>query len=272
MSPTVIVWLLDDREMRRSAVSSFLAEWSARKAIDLRVVKTLQDITPPNDTQRELCILSTGGTSLDDFRMAALVCELMERLAGRPLVILTDIDTADETHQALEIGADALLSTALKSSIAVAALDFVLSGGSYFPRADLVVLSKRQTVANQSEARSRSSGKIAWSVMDNGRDPRSLDRLNGRMQISDTVAVGPNTALTPRQAQIVAFLKKGRTNKQIARLLDISEATVKAFVGKVMKKFGARNRTEVALLAADLLDRDNIVYRPGTTAHGSDDA
>lgn len=272
MSPSVIVWLLDDREMRRSAVSSFLADWSARKAIDLRVVKALQDITPPNDTRRELCILSTGGTSLDDFGMAALVDELVERLAGRPLVILTDIDTADETHQALEIGADALLSTALKSSIAVAALDFVLSGGSYFPRAALIVLSKRQTVANQTEARSRSNGTIAWSVMDNRRDPRSLDRLNGRMQISDTVAVGPNTALTPRQAQIVAYLKKGRTNKEIARLLDISEATVKAFVGQVMKKFGARNRTEVALLAADLLDRDNIVYRPGTTAHESDDA
>ena len=49
------------------------------------------------------------------------------------------------------------------------------------------------------------------------------------------------------------MLKLGRSNKEIARLLDISDATVKIFVRQVMKKYGAINRTQVALLASEAM-------------------
>jgi len=55
--------------------------------------------------------------------------------------------------------------------------------------------------------------------------------------------------LTPRELAVLALLGRGQSNKRIARELDLSEATVKVHVRHIMRKVGATNRTQVALLA-----------------------
>lgn len=55
-------------------------------------------------------------------------------------------------------------------------------------------------------------------------------------------------SLTPRQEQILTLIKeRGASNKTIARILNITESTVKLHVGLVLKKFGVKNRTQLAL-------------------------
>ena len=53
--------------------------------------------------------------------------------------------------------------------------------------------------------------------------------------------------LSIRENQIVRLLLRGRTNKEIASTLAISEKTVKCYMTTVMQKLNARNRTEVVL-------------------------
>jgi DNA-binding NarL/FixJ family response regulator len=50
-----------------------------------------------------------------------------------------------------------------------------------------------------------------------------------------------------RENQIMRLLLRGRTNKEIARTLTISEKTVKCYMTTVMQKLNARNRTEAVL-------------------------
>lgn len=55
-------------------------------------------------------------------------------------------------------------------------------------------------------------------------------------------------ALTPRQQQIFFLIKeRGATNKTIAKILHISESTVKLHVTGIFKKYGVRNRTQLAV-------------------------
>lgn len=54
--------------------------------------------------------------------------------------------------------------------------------------------------------------------------------------------------LSPQQYRIATMLAAGRLNKQIAWELGISEATVKVHMSTILRKLGARNRTQVALL------------------------
>jgi DNA-binding NarL/FixJ family response regulator len=57
--------------------------------------------------------------------------------------------------------------------------------------------------------------------------------------------------LTPRQQQVLDLIKtRGSSNKQIARLLNLSESTVKLHIGQILKKYGCINRTQLALTAA----------------------
>ena len=52
--------------------------------------------------------------------------------------------------------------------------------------------------------------------------------------------------LTPREGEVLARLRQGKPNKIIAHELSITENTVKVFVGRILLKLGASNRTEVA--------------------------
>jgi DNA-binding NarL/FixJ family response regulator len=50
--------------------------------------------------------------------------------------------------------------------------------------------------------------------------------------------------LTPRQLEILVLVSKGCTNKEIARLLDLSPETVKSHLRDIFLRFGVSNRME----------------------------
>jgi hypothetical protein len=59
-------------------------------------------------------------------------------------------------------------------------------------------------------------------------------------------------SLTPRQRQVFDLLSsRGASNKTIAKMLNISESTVKLHLGVIFKKYGVRNRTQLAIFARD---------------------
>ena len=59
-------------------------------------------------------------------------------------------------------------------------------------------------------------------------------------------------SLTPAQRRILAGIRQGLLNKQIAYELSISEATVKAHITAILRKLGVNSRTQAVLLAAKL--------------------
>lgn len=61
----------------------------------------------------------------------------------------------------------------------------------------------------------------------------------------------PFPTLTLRQREVLSGLVTGRSNAAIASDLAISEATVKLHVGGILRKLGARNRTEAATMAME---------------------
>jgi len=61
-------------------------------------------------------------------------------------------------------------------------------------------------------------------------------------------AAGP-AELTPRETEVLAMVRKGFANKQIARRLGIAERTVKAHLSSAFQRIGARDRTQAAIWA-----------------------
>ncbi|RAU21360.1 DNA-binding response regulator [Paramagnetospirillum kuznetsovii] len=58
--------------------------------------------------------------------------------------------------------------------------------------------------------------------------------------------------LTPRQRDVLAMLRQGKSNKEIARDLNLAEITVKLHVTAILRSLGCENRTQAAILAAKM--------------------
>lgn len=57
--------------------------------------------------------------------------------------------------------------------------------------------------------------------------------------------------LTPRELEILAHLADGYSNKMIARVLAITDGTVKLHVKAILRKLGMRSRVEAAVAAVE---------------------
>lgn len=55
--------------------------------------------------------------------------------------------------------------------------------------------------------------------------------------------------LTPRQHEVVKWVCRGKTNKEIGVLMELSALTVKNHVQQILKKIGAENRLSLAVIA-----------------------
>ena len=61
----------------------------------------------------------------------------------------------------------------------------------------------------------------------------------------------PLDTLTKREEDILRRVAEGKSNKEVARDLDLQEKTVKHYMTAILQKLQARNRTEAALIARE---------------------
>jgi DNA-binding NarL/FixJ family response regulator len=93
---------------------------------------------------------------------------------------------------------------------------------------------------------------------------RLLSRLIDRLLLSaerGAHALGPQ--LTARERQVMDLILLARSNREIAHELGIEERTVKAHVGRLMRKTGAENRIDLSMRALN-----GLVSRTSTSANG----
>ena len=76
-------------------------------------------------------------------------------------------------------------------------------------------------------------------------DPKAARELLGARRTTSTAAAD----LTPRESEVLALVRQGLANKQIARRLGISERTVKAHLTSTFQRIGVVDRTQAALWA-----------------------
>ena len=62
-----------------------------------------------------------------------------------------------------------------------------------------------------------------------------------------------DAALTPREAEVLAWLAKGKTNRDISEILSMSPRTVNKHLEHVFEKLGVETRSAAAALASSVM-------------------
>jgi DNA-binding NarL/FixJ family response regulator len=84
-----------------------------------------------------------------------------------------------------------------------------------------------------------------------------IEALPDVARVIDEVDSGVNVEIiaeliTDRQFDILSYISRGHSNKQIARGLGLSENTVKVHVSAMLKSLGLTNRTQAGILGQKL--------------------
>jgi len=79
---------------------------------------------------------------------------------------------------------------------------------------------------------------------------RLIDRL---LNVHLSVRTTPNPQLTPREEQVLKLILLANSTREIARQLGVEQRTVKAYIGKLMRKTGADNRIKLSVSAISQL-------------------
>jgi DNA-binding NarL/FixJ family response regulator len=88
------------------------------------------------------------------------------------------------------------------------------------------------------------------SLLDPAATARVLDRLRAGSPEDDKIAT-----LTDQERKLLDLLAQGLTNREIAAKMFLAEKTVKNYVSNLLAKMGMQRRTEAAVYAARLEER-----------------
>jgi NarL family two-component system response regulator LiaR len=92
--------------------------------------------------------------------------------------------------------------------------------------------------------------KLAQAIRDAHWGHSTIDAQAARVLMSPANKESrPDYLLTPREQEVLALLAEGKTNREIAGALFISQSTVRLHVSNILRKLGVHNRTEAATLA-----------------------
>jgi len=80
-----------------------------------------------------------------------------------------------------------------------------------------------------------------------------LIRLVDDAAADETTVLRNHFGLTVRESDVYLWLTKGKTNREIAQILDMSPRTVNKHLEPLFRKLGVDNRTSAATMAMECL-------------------
>ena len=94
------------------------------------------------------------------------------------------------------------------------------------------------------------SEKLAETIREANRGRATIDSAAAQALVASTnESPTLGDELTTREREILTLLVAGKTNKEIAGQLSLSEGTIRFHVSNILSKMGASNRTEAVSLA-----------------------
>ncbi|HYD32461.1 MAG TPA: response regulator transcription factor [Azospirillaceae bacterium] len=141
-----------------------------------------------------------------------------------PIVVVSASESLADVRAALNHGAAGYIPKSSSVKIMMSALELVFSGGIYVPPAAL------------------------RGGLETGTEPETAMAEGQPVSGGNTVSLPPGFhQLTQRQLDVLNGLRAGKSNKQIAYELGLSEGTVKIHVTAIFKSLRVRNRTQAAM-------------------------
>lgn len=150
------------------------------------------------------------------------VCrQIKEKYPDTKVIMFLSPNDEESIFDAISAGADGLLPKQIKSEELTNAIRMVCNGNSML-------------------------------------DPAITSKVMNRVKSGFTQPERKDAVLNPQERRILALIAEGKTNKEIAQILMLSNNTIKNYVSGILSKLNFCNRAEAAAYAV----RNNLFMKP----------
>jgi len=216
---TIRIIVVDEQPLFRQGICSTLEQMGdcviIGKSTDAAEILELSRIGNP-----DVALIDAGLTTTDPLEIARQLRHLAPQMA---IMILTPSEDEERLFQSIKVGAAAYYTRNISPEELVDAVRRV-SRGEYLINDD--VLSKPQ---------------LASRVL------KSFREL--AVEEEDTVTKDFYSPLSNREVEILDYIARGNSNKEIAKSLKISDQTVKNHITSILKKLSVNDRTAAVVHA-----------------------
>jgi len=207
------VLIVDDHPLIREAVHAVLKQLEHQSGIVILEASTSCQAMQMVEDHPDLSLILLD-INLPDRDGLSVLRELRERYATIAIIVLSASDDQDKVKRAFRLGALGFIPKTTEREVMLNAIQLVLSGGVYIPSE---ILDCEQTAS-----------------------PRPVKGVSTREFQNDL-------GLTDRQMEVLALLMKGKSNKVIAKTLNMAVPTVKNYITVVLKALKVASRTEAVI-------------------------
>jgi len=217
---TIRVIIIDEQPLFREGIHATLERMG-----DCEIVGESTDAADVLEIARtcnpDVALIDAGLTSSDPLEIARQARHIVPRLA---IIILTPSEDEERLFQAIKVGAAAYCSRHITAEELTETVRKV-SHGEYLIRDD--VLSKPQ---------------LASRVL------KSFRELTVEEEETNNTK-DMYSPLSSREVEILDYIARGNSNKEIAKSLKISDQTVKNHITSILKKYSVNDRTAAVVHA-----------------------
>jgi two-component system nitrate/nitrite response regulator NarL len=220
----VQIILADDHSLIRDSLKQYLVllsdDVNVTEAASLPEVVIHAGATPPPD----LILLDLQMPGMNGPRSVGDVRQLFP---DTPVVVISGYTEPNIIRAVMNYGANGYIPKTARGKSLVTALRLVLDGETYLPPS---LLEEIKHTAQQAASVSTATQQNTST----GASPAS-----------------GFSKLSVREAETLRLLIEGKTNKEIARVLNLQEVTVKVHLRNVYRKIKAANRTDAVRIAME---------------------
>lgn len=208
------ILLADDHDLVRDGLKPYLEQ--LEDSVTIIEAGSLEGVlnVAEEDSELDLILLDLHMPGMDGLNSIAKVVETFD---GVPLVVISGYFDGDVITGSIQRGARGFVPKTARGKSLISALRLVLDGETYVPPAMV-------------------SGESGGNATEPG-PPKAIDEENVLSKLS------------AREMSILKLLIDGKTNKEIARELDLQEITIKVHLRNAYRKIGASNRADAVRIA-----------------------
>lgn len=204
------ILIADDHELFLKGLEMILSDYNPKA--EIVTAKSYSDIFDVLSRQKGFDVVLTD-LAMPGAHWLEAIQKMHQELPDTPIIILSAVFDREIVQKTLNIGAAGYIPKTSSREVIISAVNLVLSGGVYIPSELL-----------------RDNEQSELSIL------KSLENISENKTSSKNI-------LSPRQIDVLKLISQGKSNKQIAFELGLTEGTVKLHVTAILKLLNVYNRT-----------------------------